>query len=63
MITCMNQYDTYGGLSRVSHVAPIAQKSGQSPCTIVQGVSSKMTRREFFIFIILSDTYTCTYVV
>ena len=40
----------------------VAQKSGQRHCTIVQGHSSKMTRREFFIFIIFSDAYTCTYV-
>ena len=26
-------------------------------------ISSKMTRREFSIFIIFSDAYTCTYVV
>ena len=30
---------------------------------IVQGVLSKMTRRELFVFIIFSDTYTCFYVV
>ena len=33
----------------------IAQKS-------VQDISSKMTRREFSIFIIFSDAYACTYV-
>ena len=32
-------------------------------CTIVQGISSKMTTREVSIFIIFSDTYTCPYVV
>ena len=26
-------------------------------------ISSKITRREFFIFITFSDTHTCTYVV
>ena len=41
----------------------VAQKSGQRHCTIVHGLSSKMARREFFIFIIFSDRYTCTYVV
>ena len=41
----------------------VAQKSSQRPCTIVQGISSKMSMREFSIFIIFSDTYTCTYVV
>ena len=30
---------------------------------IVHGILSKMARREFFIFIIFSDTYTCSYVV
>ena len=30
---------------------------------IVQGISSKMARREFSIFIIFSDTYTCSYVI
>ena len=40
----------------------VALKSGQSPCTIVQGLWPKMTRREFSIFIIFSDTYICTYV-
>ena len=44
----------------------VAQKSGQSPCTIVHGlgqISSKMARRKFCIFIIFPDTYTCPYVV
>ena len=41
----------------------VAQKSGQRPWAIVQGISSKMARREFSIFIIFSDTYTCFYVV
>ena len=43
-----------------------AQKSGQRHCTIVHGfgqISSKMARREFFIFIIFSDAYTCSYAV
>ena len=38
----------------------VTQKSGPRPCTIVQGISSKMARREFSIFIIFSDTYTCS---
>ena len=37
-------------------------KIGQSPYTIVQGLWSKMTRRESSIFIIFSYAYTCTYV-
>ena len=41
----------------------VTQKSGQSPCTIVQGILPKIARREFSIFIIFSDTYTCSYVV
>ena len=41
----------------------VALKFGQRPCIIVQGISSKMARREFSIFIIFSDTYTCSYVV
>ena len=40
----------------------VAQKSGKSPCTIVQGFWPDFARREFFIFIIFPDTYTCTYV-
>ena len=36
------------------------QKSCKRPCT---GSLVKMTRKEFSIFIIFSDTYTCTYVV
>ena len=40
----------------------VASKFGQRPCTIVQSISPKMTRREFFIFIIFSDAYTCSYV-
>ena len=39
----------------------VAQKSGQRPWAIVQGILSKMARREFSIFIIFSDTYTCSY--
>ena len=31
-------------------------------CTIVQGILSKMARREFSILIIFSDAYTCSYV-
>ena len=41
----------------------VAQKSGQSPCTIVQGfcqILPKMKSREFSIFIFFSYTYTCT---
>ena len=42
----------------------VAQKSGHRPwAIIVQDISSKMARREFSIFIIFSDTYTCSYVV
>ena len=41
----------------------VTQKSGQRPCTIVQGILSKTARKEFSIFIIFSDAYTCTYVV
>ena len=45
-------------------VFKVAQKFGQRPCAIVvQGILSKMTRKEFSIFIIFSDTYTCSYVV
>ena len=40
-------------------ILKVAQKLGQRPCTI----SSKMKRREFAIFIIFSDAYTCIYVV
>ena len=45
---------------RIFKVAP---KSGQTPCTIVQGHWPNMARREFSIFIIFSDANTCTYVV
>ena len=41
----------------------VTQKLGQRPCTIVQGISSKITPSEIFVFIIFSDTYTCSYVV
>ena len=41
----------------------VAQKSGQRPWAIVQGISSKMARREFSTFIIFSDTYICSYAV
>ena len=40
----------------------VAQQLNQKPCTIVQGILSQMTPREFSIFIIFSDTYTCSYV-
>ena len=33
------------------------------PKTIVQGILSKIALRELSIFIIFSDTYTCSYVV
>ena len=54
----------------------VAKEFGQRPCTIystpctmctvVQGLQPnfiKMARREFSVFILFSDTYTCTYVV
>ena len=43
----------------------VAKKSGQKPCTIRDfgQISPKIESREFSIFIIFSDTYTCTYVV
>ena len=47
-------------------ILKIAPKSGQSPCTIVQvfgQILPKMNRREFSIFIIFSDAYTCSYAV
>ena len=40
----------------------VAPKVGQRPWAIVQGISSKMARREFPIFIIFSDAYTCSHV-
>ena len=40
----------------------VAQKSGQTPWAIVQGISSKMAPREFSIFIFFPDAYTCCYV-
>ena len=33
----------------------------KSPCTIVQGHWPNFAKIEFSIFIIFSDTYTCTY--
>ena len=41
----------------------VASKIWPRPCTIVQGISSKIARREFSIVITFSDTYTCSYVV
>ena len=44
----------------------VAPKLGQSHCT-VQGhtgqILPKMKRREFFVFVIFPDTYTCFYIV
>ena len=49
---------------RIFHVAFwIVKKLDQRPCTVVQGILPKMTRREFPIFIIFPDTYTCPYAV
>ena len=57
----------FGFFLQIFKVAP---KFDKSPCIynvyiiyIVQCILAKMDRREFFIFIIFSDTYTCTYVV
>ena len=33
----------------------------QAKDPVLQGISSKMARREFSIFIIFSDSYTCSY--
>ena len=44
----------------------VAQKSGQSPCTIVQGLWPNFAKNEkerILHFNNFSDTYTCTYVV
>ena len=41
----------------------VAQKLGQIPCTIVQGILTKISKREFSVFIFFSNTYTCFYVV
>ena len=44
----------------------VAQKSGQRPCTIVQGHRPnfiKNGKERIFHFYIFSDTHTCTYVV
>ena len=46
-----------------NYIIKVASNFDKTPCTIVYGqISSKMTRREFSIFIIFSDAYTCTYV-
>ena len=45
---------------RIFKVAP---KSGQSHCSDFGQISPKMKRREFSIFIIFPDIYTCSYVV
>ena len=44
----------------------VAQKLGQRHCTkymVISQILSKMAMREFSIFIIFSDAYTCSYVV
>ena len=42
----------------------VAQKSGQRPYTIVQGILSKMARREYSIFItVLVIVFKCTCVI
>ena len=43
----------------------VAQKSGQRPCTIVQGHWAnfvKIEKERILHFYIFSDTYTCSYV-
>ena len=47
----------------ISLTAKVAQKFNKVHCTIVQGILSKMARKEFSIFIFFSDAYTCSYVV
>ena len=44
----------------------VAQKSGQSPCTIVHGLGPNFIKNEkerILHFYNFSDAYTCTYVV
>ena len=43
---------TFKYLFHTNTFVTVAAKFGQGPCAIVQGISSQMTRREFFIFII-----------
>ena len=62
-LCCVEGFNRFQSKLDFLQIFKVAPKSGQRPCTIVQGISPKMARREFLIFIIFSDTYTCTYVV
>ena len=65
-LCCIESLSSFQSNLDFKKIFKVAQKSGQRPCTIVHGygqISSKLIRREFSIFIIFSDAYTCTYVV
>ena len=59
-ICCVESLSGFRSKLDFLRIFKAAPKSGQTPCTIVQGHWSKMARREFSIFIIFSDAYTCT---
>ena len=62
-LCCVESLNWFRSKLDFLRIFKVAQKSGQSPCTIVQGILPKMARKEFFIFIPFSSAYTCTYVV
>ena len=62
-LCCVEILRTFRSKLDFLQIFKVTQKLGQRPCTIVQGILSKMARKEFSIFIIFSDAYICTYVV
>ena len=62
-LCCVESFSWFRSKLDFLQIFKVAQKSGQSPCTIVHGLGPKMARREFPVFIFFSDAYTCTYVV
>ena len=62
-VACLSSFRSNLDFLRIFKVAP---KSGQSPCTIVQGFWPNFAKNEkerILHFKFFPDTYTCSYVV
>ena len=62
-LCCVESLNRFQSKLDFSRIFNVAQKSGQSPCTIVHDHWPNFRKNDFSIFIIFFDTYTCIYVV
>ena len=65
-LCCIESLSSFRPKFNFLRIFKVAQKSGQSPCTIVHGLGpnfTKIDRGRILHFNNFSDAYTCTYVV